>query len=193
LLSFKTDLFSNNIIAGIMSQQEIKLPKMRLLTGSQIPNKLKISTFSLAQPNSTIKPSTYRSPHICENISIIEWYTSTALKHLKNTIQKLKAKTTRKTTSLESTNYYDPQKKRSLPLQINLPAYQEPHNYKKVCFLEFPDHTLPNSRFPHHLYLRESSTYRHHHPGPFHQVPPNLHKPVHPRRLVALQHLRDRD
>jgi hypothetical protein len=194
LLSFKTRLFLNNIIAGIMSHQEIKLPKTRSLTGFHTTNKSKTLISSLAPPNSTINPSTYHSPLTHGNTSTIGQYTSTVLKHLKKKIQILLAvKTTWKTTPLRSTSYYDPQKKQSLPLQINLPAYPEPYNYKKVHFLEFPDHTLQNNRFPCHLYPRENNPHHHHHHGPFYQVPPSPHKLVHPQHLAALQHPRDRD
>jgi hypothetical protein len=154
---------------------------MRSLTGSQRPNKSKISIFSLALPNSRTNPSTYHSPPIRGNTSIIGQYTSTVLKRLKKNIQKLlTVKITQKMTPLESMNYYDPWKKQSLPLQINLPVYQEPHNYKAVRFLEFPDHTLQSNKFPHHQYLRENNPYRHRHHGPFHQAPLNPHRPTHP-------------
>jgi hypothetical protein len=59
----------------------------------------------------------------------------------------------------ESMSYYDLWKKQSHLLQTNLPVYQEPHRYKEVRFLEFPDHTLQNNRFPHHPYPRESNLY----------------------------------
>jgi hypothetical protein len=115
------------------------------------------------------------------------------LKQLKKTVQKLlTVKTTRKMTPLRSMNYYDPRRKQSLPPQINLPVYQEPHNYKAVRFLEFPDHTLWSNKSSRHRYPRENNPYHHHH-GPFHQAPLNPHRPTHPRHLAALQHPRDRD
>src|SRR5207302_3029404 len=133
LPSFRTKLFQNNTIAGPTLRQEIRLPKTRFLPGFQIPNKSKTSIFSLALPNSTTNPSTYHSPATRGNISTIERYTSTALKHLKKTIQHLRVKATPRTTLPGSTSYSEPWKKQSLPLQINLPAYREPHAYKKVC------------------------------------------------------------
>jgi hypothetical protein len=90
---------------------------MKSLPGSQTTNKSKILTSSLALPNSRTNLSTYHSPPICENISTIGQYTSTALRHLKKKIQKLLiVKTTQKAILLKSTSYYDLQKKQSLPL-----------------------------------------------------------------------------
>jgi ABC-type uncharacterized transport system involved in gliding motility auxiliary subunit len=136
-------LFLNNIIAGTTSHQEIKLTKMRLSTGSQTTNKSKISISSLALPNSRINLSIYPSPLIHGNISTTKLYISTVLKHLKKSIQNLlTVRITQKVTPRESMSYYKQRKKQSPLLQINLPVYKEPHSYKKVRFLEFPDHTL---------------------------------------------------
>jgi hypothetical protein len=171
----------NSIIAGNISHQEKKLPKTRSLTGFQTTNKSKTLISSLALPNSKKNLSTYHSPLTHGSTSTITQYTSTVLRRLKKITQKLlTAKTSQRTIPSKSTNYYNPQKEQSLLLQINLPAYPEPHSYKKVRFLEFPDHTLQNNRFPHHLYPRENNPHHCHHHRPYHQVPPSSHKLIYP-------------
>jgi hypothetical protein len=136
-------LSPNSIIVGITFQQEIRLTKMILLSGFQTTNKSKTLISSLALPNLKINPSTSHSPLTRGNTSTIGQYTSTALKHLRKSIQRLlKVKITQKATPLKSTSYYDLQKKQSLLLWINLLAYPVPPSYKKVRFLKFPDHTL---------------------------------------------------
>jgi hypothetical protein len=106
----------NNIIVGNTSHQERRLPKTISLTGSQNTNKLKTSISSPAPPNSRTNPSTYHSPLTHRSTSTIGQYTSMVLKHLKKITQKLLAvKMSQKMILLKSTNYYNPQKKQSLP------------------------------------------------------------------------------